>query len=107
MQASNLYAVPFFVTPYIGGLLSRPVVERNMRWYDSLKHPQFSPPKWVFGPVWAALYGSMGAASYLVWRDSATPEQALAPLAVYGSHLLLNWSWTTVFFGRHNMKLVS
>nr|CAH8820790.1 unnamed protein product [Trichobilharzia regenti]CAH8847737.1 unnamed protein product [Trichobilharzia regenti] len=45
----------------------------------------------------------MGAASYLVWRD-ASHEKALLPLAVYGAQLLLNWSWTPLFFGQHKLK---
>ncbi|TPP62069.1 translocator protein isoform X1 [Fasciola gigantica] len=96
-------AVPFVVFPFLGSFYSRRVVDRNMIWYDSLKRPSFAPPKWIFPPVWSALYASMGLASYLVWRD-ASPDEVALPLACYGSQLLLNWSWTSVFFGAHKFK---
>ncbi|CAL8075462.1 unnamed protein product [Calicophoron daubneyi] len=95
--------LPFVAAPFIGVLPSRRIVTKNMDWYDSLKRPSFAPPKWVFGPVWSALYGSMGLASYLVWRD-ASPGEAFLPLAMYGTQLVLNWSWTPVFFGAHKFK---
>lgn len=102
----DIRAAPFVVVPFLGSIYSRRVVERNMAWYDSLKRPSFAPPKWIFPPVWSALYASMGLASFLVWRDASREEAAL-PLACYGAQLLLNWSWTSVFFGAHKLKAVS
>ncbi|KAF7241641.1 hypothetical protein EG68_10847 [Paragonimus skrjabini miyazakii] len=102
-RSMDYRAIPFIVTPFIGSLNAAPIVQRNMGWYDSLKRPSFAPPKWVFGPLWSAMYATMGTASYLVWRD-ADLGQARLPLAVYGAHLLLNWSWTPVFFGAHKIN---
>ncbi|CAH8609486.1 unnamed protein product [Schistosoma rodhaini] len=102
-EVSLLHASPFIALPFVGAFVGQRIVSKNMYWYDTLRKPSFSPPKWVFGPVWSALYGCMGAASYLVWRD--TPhEKVMVPLAVYGAQLLLNWSWTPVFFGQHKIK---
>ncbi|GAA55165.1 Translocator protein [Clonorchis sinensis] len=103
---SNMFdyrAIPFVVTPLLGSFAGARIVGRNMAWYDTLKLPNFAPPKWVFGPAWTFLYVSMGTASYLVWRDAA-PDEANLPLAVYGFHLLANWAWTPVFFGAHQLK---
>jgi len=88
--------------PYVGGFLGSRVVTKNMDWYKTLNKPSFSPPAWVFGPMWSILYGCMGTASYLVWKEAGDGSATL-PLAVYGAHLLLNWSWTHVFFGMHRL----
>ncbi|BHF82134.1 hypothetical protein SprV_0802527100 [Sparganum proliferum] len=45
----------------------------------------------------------MGVASYLVIKE-ADRQDIWLPLAVYGANLLLNWSWTPVFFGLHRLK---
>ncbi|VDN38819.1 unnamed protein product [Dibothriocephalus latus] len=92
-------------TPFIGTLFGPWIVNKNKAWYHSLKHPSFTPPDWVFGPAWTILYGLMGAASYLVAIEHAQQDVRL-PLAVYGINLLLNWSWTPVFFGMHRLKTV-
>ncbi|VEL42863.1 unnamed protein product, partial [Protopolystoma xenopodis] len=105
LMTNYLAPILFVSTPYIGGVWGSLVTKSQMKWYDSLKKPKFTPPKWLFGPMWTLLYGCMGTASYLVWRD-APSGQAKLPLAIYGIHLLLNWSWSHVFFGAHKLKTV-
>ena len=66
-------------------------------WYASLNHPIISPPNWVFGPVWTVLYLLMGVSSYLVWKMPAGNVKTWA-LVVYFIQLLLNFSWSFLFF---------
>ena len=37
-------------------------------WYASLARPFFTPPSWVFGPVWTLLYALIAIAGWRLWR---------------------------------------
>lgn len=67
-------------------------------WYAALNKPFFSPPDWLFGPVWTILYILMGLALYLIWRapkDKKTNEA----LILFGAQLFVNVIWSIIFFG--------
>lgn len=66
-------------------------------WYALLNKPAFSPPNWLFGPVWTTLYFMMGTAAWLVWQ-----RQGTAALKVFWLQLALNAAWTPLFFGLQN-----
>ena len=67
-------------------------------WYLTLEKPTWNPPNWVFGPVWTTLYIGMAFAAWLVWRREGTVG-ARVPLLVFGLQLLLNLTWSILFFG--------
>ena len=67
-------------------------------WYARLAKPSFTPPGWLFGPVWTALYVSMGLAAWLVWRRRGSAAVGL-PLGLFAVQLALNAAWTPLFFG--------
>ncbi|KAH0561470.1 translocator protein [Cotesia glomerata] len=94
------------VLPNLGGWAGAFVTRQNISpWYKTLNKPAWTPPNWMFGPVWTGLYCSMGYASYLVYRDGGGFENAAVPLSIYGANVALNWIWTPIFFGAHNIKL--
>jgi len=67
-------------------------------WYQEIERPGWTPPDWVFGPVWTVLYVLMAVAAWLVWRQGGWSAQRL-PLALFAVQLLLNAAWTPLFFG--------
>jgi len=70
-------------------------------WYATLQKPAFTPPGWLFGPVWTCLYLCMGLAAWLVWRKAGFRRGAL-PIGLFAAQLVLNAAWTPLFFGLQN-----
>lgn len=69
-------------------------------WYATLQKPFFTPPSWLFGPVWTLLYILMGLSIYLVWKRSATHKNAYhTQVLLFWVHLFINFLWSVVFFG--------
>ncbi len=66
--------------------------------YLPLVKPAWTPPNWVFGPVWTALYLMMAVAAWRVWL--AGPWRRTArPLGLFAVQLALNVLWSVLFFG--------
>jgi tryptophan-rich sensory protein len=68
-------------------------------WYAALRKPSFTPPGWVFGPVWISLYALMGIAAYLVWRNGLNQREVRIALSLFVAQLILNALWSAMFFG--------
>lgn len=66
-------------------------------WYATADKAPWSPPNWVFGPVWTILYIAMAVAAWLVWRRRS--DGTRAALTAYAVQLALNVLWTPLFFG--------
>lgn len=72
-------------------------------WYVTLAKPSFSPPNWVFGPVWVTLYALMGIAAYQVSRLGWHLPKVKVSIVLFAAQLLLNFLWSFIFFGSHNI----
>jgi benzodiazapine receptor len=81
----------------IGSLLTRPSIRG---WYATLSKPWWTPPNWLFGPVWSALYLGMAVAAWLVWRRAGVSGAKLA-LTLFALQLVLNVCWSAIFFAMH------
>lgn len=69
-------------------------------WYDGLKKPSWTPPKWLFPVAWTTLYLFM---SFAAMRVAKLDDNAHA-MAFYALQLALNTLWTPIFFGLRRMK---
>ncbi|MFB9845174.1 TspO/MBR family protein [Mucilaginibacter ginsenosidivorans] len=85
------FAASFFTRPEISG------------WFVTLKKPSFNPPNWVFAPVWTTLYILIGISAYLVWKRRDDSGIFKVTAAVYVIQLILNFSWSLVFFRMHEL----
>lgn len=74
-------------------------------WYVDIAKPEITPEAWVFPIVWNVLFFLMGLAGWLVWRSAGSLNAAGAALSVFILQLMLNFTWSIVFFGLHALGL--
>lgn len=68
-------------------------------WYATLNKPSWTPPDWLFGPAWTALYLMIAIAGWLVWRS-----EGMGPaLGVWALNLVFNGLWSWLMFRRHRI----
>ncbi|KAL5338007.1 TspO/MBR-related protein [Aspergillus crustosus] len=82
--------------------------------YNTLKQPPFSPPAWIFPPVWTLLYGMIGYAAHHATAStsnvtslagsgislgSGSGSSLSKTQTLYTVQLLLNHLWMPLFFG--------
>lgn len=84
-----------FAAGGVGNLLGGSGVRE---WYPTLTKPSFTPPAWVFGPVWSLLYAMMGVAAWLVWRERGL-RRAAGAMILFAAQLVCSAAWSGLFFG--------
>ncbi len=84
--------------PLAVGFISGFISGDSMESFNSLTKPPFSPPAWLFPVAWSILYVLMGISSYLVYTSSAPENLKENALKTYGAQLLINFSWSIIFF---------
>lgn len=90
-----------FLVEIIGGIWTR---ESVMTWYPQLSKPFWTPPSWVFGPVWTTLYVMIAVSGWLIYRSEPSAMRSKA-LVFYGIQLALNFIWSFLFFSLQNPAL--
>ena len=74
-------------------------------WYQALQKPAWTPPGWLFMPVWSVLYIAIAVAGWLVWRSKAV--SVTKPILLWLLQLILNGLWSGLFFGLHRPDLAA
>jgi len=74
----------------IGSIFTYPSLQN---WYPYITKPFFTPPSFIFAPVWIILFLLMGISIYLVW------ENKKINLNWFWLQLGLNIMWSIIFFG--------
>jgi len=70
-----------------------------LSWYSTIQKPFFTPPDWIFIPVWTLLYTLMGISLYWVWERGLNRTA----LSLFVIQLILNGIWSNLFFGLKNI----
>ena len=80
----------------IGAIFTYPAIDS---WYLTLNKPFFSPPNFIFGPVWTILYLLMGISIFMVWGNKKVN------INWFWLQLGLNIFWSIIFFGLRSPTL--
>ena len=80
-------------------------MNNSYNWYSTLIRPTWSPPSWLFGPVWTVLYiliaYSFGTVFYKVIKGDL-PAMVALPFVL---NLVFNFAFTPLQFGLKNNLL--
>lgn len=89
-----------FAAAALGSLATAPQIAT---WYAGLNKPFFSPPNWIFGPVWTILYAMMAVAAWLIWEKGQNKKEVQSALLVFLAQLAVNVLWSFLFFAWHSL----
>jgi len=102
LRSVALAAVCILIPLVLGAVIGVLTMSGVTDWYRTLTKPWFTPPDYVFGPVWTVLYILMGISLYLViiqgWENKAVKNG----IVLFGAQLGVNLLWSLLFFGLHS-----
>lgn len=87
----------------VGGIAGSVTQAAIPVWYVGLNKPFFTPPNWLFGPVWTLLYILMGWSAGWIWSYGSHHKWVKTALYHFAAQLVLNGLWSLVFFGYKNI----
>lgn len=75
--------------------------------YNELIKPLWSPPSWIFGPVWSVLYFIIAISFSTIFYKTIKKEIPFATLVPFALNLIFNFAFTPLQFGLQNNILAS
>jgi translocator protein len=84
----------------IGSMIGSLSQSEITTWYITLNHSRLTPPNVVFPIAWTILYTIIAICGWLVWRTEPFSQLKMIK-RLYVIQLILNWSWTPLFFHYH------
>jgi len=85
--------LPVLAAWAVAGIATAP----GMAWYQELERPFFTPPDWLFGPVWTVLYLAMMVAAWRVLGLQPSRPRHRA-MTLFYLQLCFNALWSIAFF---------
>ncbi len=92
-----LWIVALIAIGSIIGSLTKPEIST---WYSTLNRSPLTPPNYVFPIAWTILYAIIGICGWLIWSAESFSQLKVIKI-LYIIQLILNWSWTPLFFRYH------
>lgn len=71
-------------------------------WYSTLIRPTWSPPSWLFGPVWSVLYLLIALSFGTVFYKAFTGKLPWLVVLPFILNLVFNFAFTPLQFGLKN-----
>jgi tryptophan-rich sensory protein len=99
LRSATLAAICILVPLVSGALVGLLTMGGTLTWYATLNKPWFTPPNYVFGPVWTVLYILMGIALYLVVSQGWEKKPVKTAVLLFALQLVANLVWSILFFG--------
>ena len=91
--------IGIIISLFVGFISSKITRQAIPNWYANLNKPFFSPPNWIFAPVWTTLYILMGIAFGRVWYYGRHNQNKKIAVLYFAFQLLVNGLWSLIFFG--------
>ncbi|MCX6730446.1 MAG: tryptophan-rich sensory protein [Candidatus Roizmanbacteria bacterium] len=76
-------------------------------WYSRLIKPTWSPPAWLFGPVWTVLYILIAISFGNVFRMAFQKQIAFVVVLPFILNLIFNAAFSPIQFGLQNNVLAA
>ena len=84
----------------VGGIAGSVTQSSIQVWYAALNKPFFTPPNWLFGPVWTLLYILMGWSAGWIWSFGSHHKWVKTAFYHFGAQLVLNGMWSFAIYDK-------
>nr|WP_265575285.1 TspO/MBR family protein [Francisella adeliensis] len=79
----------------LGFLVASAASAQIQGWYSTINHPSFSPPNYIFAPIWTILYIMIAIASWLICLEGKLVKKIFI---VYKTQFVFNFLWNIRLF---------